>query len=64
MFTESMVDLTWLHPFNSLRNVARLQARTPLVLMLDADFPISDTFSTWMEDTQHSRGLLELLHGK
>lgn len=39
-----------LYPFNVLRNLARMQARTPVIALLDVDMLPSRTLYTWLAD--------------
>ncbi|MEW5309976.1 MAG: hypothetical protein WDW38_001814 [Sanguina aurantia] len=39
-----------LYPFNVLRNLARMQARTPVIALLDVDMLASRTLYTWLAE--------------
>ncbi|MEW5312001.1 MAG: hypothetical protein WDW38_003666 [Sanguina aurantia] len=48
-----------LYPFNILRNIARLQARTPVLAMLDGDLVISDSLAKLLRDETKASEIIE-----
>lgn len=58
IYTERRAML--LYPINVLRNLARMQARTPLLALVDVDMLLSDKLYKDMQDASKAKAYMEV----
>ncbi|WIA29620.1 hypothetical protein OEZ86_012107 [Tetradesmus obliquus] len=63
---ETVLDevMRVMFPINTMRNYALLQARTPLVAMVDVDLIVSNALLQWLLDKRNYDQLREMTRGK